>query len=551
MNKKIIYIRNFIILLLANFLLTGVWAAYSSAESEATISSTDKLPILCYGLKRNTVTYTDSACTKIAGYISNDDLCKITDFCIEDNSVQVQYSGFFKERVTYVKASGFFYNTSFSTSSVKLGKELTVYRRSTGTDEFGTVYADDECILTGNTNGRTQVLYLASDGYQLGWVDGTYINTPGDGNIPDDGTTDSGISDEIIGSIIPGDDISDNKTEIPVATAKPATTSKPVAANAKKKISTTSRLPISCYTLKGRVTTYTTSACTKTSGYIDSADLCKIKAFYKDYGSVKVQYPVPGGMKTAYAKTSGFFFNTSFSTATGKTGKQLIAYRRSSGASTIGTVYASDVCISTGNSNGRTQLIYPVSGGYKLGWVSGKYSFNNTSGTTTSKPQNNNEEKKVSGRLKEMMDGSIYKGAYKLKTTYRGEYYKEQCKGFAKSIHKKLFGYLIGSTKAKPNNYQISISSKSKTIGSTKSMDTKNIKAIFSKARPGDFIQVRRKHSGSHSMIYLSSNNSSVTVYECNIDGKNGIKKASYTFSGFCKTNAGVSVYTAKNYKLN
>ncbi len=158
----------------------------------------------------------------------------------------------------------------------------------------------------------------------------------------------------------------------------------------------------------------------------------------------------------------------------------------------------------------------------------------------------------ISQRLQAMMDGTAYNGSYKVNTRYKGEYSGEQCKGFAKSIHKKLFGYNIGSTKAKPNNYKINISSsKSKTVGSTKSMSKSNMKTIFNNARPGDFIQVRRSHGGSHSMIYLSSDQNSVTVFECNTDGRNGIRKNTYSYSTFCNKNAGVSVYTAKDYYLH
>lgn len=158
--------------------------------------------------------------------------------------------------------------------------------------------------------------------------------------------------------------------------------------------SSTNKLPISCYTLNGRVTTYTNSACTGTSGYIDSVDLTKITAFYTNYDSVMVQYPTASGTKTAYAKMSSFFANISFSTSTGKTGKNLTAYRRSTGSETIGTVYASDTCIVTGTANGRTQLIYPTSSGYKLGWVNGTYNFNSSSSgsTVTTFSEGNNSQ---------------------------------------------------------------------------------------------------------------------------------------------------------------
>lgn len=154
--------------------------------------------------------------------------------------------------------------------------------------------------------------------------------------------------------------------------------------------SATKKLPISCYTVSGRATTYTNAACTKVSGYIDATDLTKITVFYTNYSSVKVQYPTSRGTKTAYAKASSFFSNISFSTSAGKTGKNLTAYRKSTGSETIGTVYASDECIVTGTADGRTQLIYPVKGGYKLGWVSGTYNFsgNHSVGLTQSQGVN-------------------------------------------------------------------------------------------------------------------------------------------------------------------
>ena len=51
----------------------------------------------------------------------------------------------------------------------------------------------------------------------------------------------------------------------------------------------TNRLPILCYTLNGRVTTYTSYTCKSVSGYIDTTDLVEITAFYTDYASVKVK----------------------------------------------------------------------------------------------------------------------------------------------------------------------------------------------------------------------------------------------------------------------
>lgn len=141
--------------------------------------------------------------------------------------------------------------------------------------------------------------------------------------------------------------------------------------------STTGRVPMWAYMKSGsgRLTTYTTNALKKSTGYIVPGDYCKIHAFYSN-GTVKVTYPVARGSRTAYASMAGFMASTGFTTRTRTLGKKLTAYRRSTGGSTIGTVYASDQVIVVGTANGRTQVQYPCSGGYKLGWVPGTYSAN-------------------------------------------------------------------------------------------------------------------------------------------------------------------------------
>lgn len=148
--------------------------------------------------------------------------------------------------------------------------------------------------------------------------------------------------------------------------------------------STTGRVPMWAYMKNGsgRLTTYTTNALARSTGYIVPGDYCKILAFYSN-GSVRVSYPTARGTKTAYAAMSGFMVSTGFSTSTRTLGKRLTAYRRSTGNSTIGTVYAADKVIVVGNANGRTQVQYPCSGGYKLGWVAGTYSVSTNTVTNT------------------------------------------------------------------------------------------------------------------------------------------------------------------------
>jgi len=85
---------------------------------------------------------------------------------------------------------------------------------------------------------------------------------------------------------------------------------------------------------------------------------------------VKVKYPLDGGgTKTAYARLSDFVANPSSSVAEQTASSNITAYRRSSGNDTIGTVYNKDKMIIVSKENGKHQVIYPVSGGYKMGWV--------------------------------------------------------------------------------------------------------------------------------------------------------------------------------------
>ncbi len=291
-------------------------------------------------------------------------------------------------------------------------------------------------------------------------------------------------------------------------------------------------------------TVYQTATSTKKYGTIYASDLITIKGY--SGARLKVTYPIKGGTKTGYidkSKVTGGSIN--YASDKWTQNKKATAYRRSSGGATIGSLYVGDVVYKIAAKGSYTQVIYPISGGYKMGWIKNSdiSKKNVSSGTASSASKN------VSSKISAMMSGSSYSGAYKLNKKYTGEYASEQCKGFAKSVHKKLFGYNIGSTKAKPNNYQISYSgSNTKVIGSLKTLSASSVKSMFSKARPGDFVQMRRSHGGSHSAIIASVTSSNVTFYEANLDGRNTIVKKTYTWSQLCSSNKSMSVYSAKKY---
>lgn len=290
-------------------------------------------------------------------------------------------------------------------------------------------------------------------------------------------------------------------------------------------------------------TVYQTATSTKKYGTIYASDLITIKGY--SGSRLKVTYPITGGTKTGYIDKSKVTAGSiNYASDKWTQNKKVTAYRRSGGGSTIGSLYVGDVVYKVATSGSYTQVIYPISGGYKMGWIRNsdisKKAATSTATSATSK---------VSSKISAMMSGSSYSGAYKVNKKYTGEYASEQCKGFAKSVHKKLFGYNIGSTKAKPYNYQIGYSSaNTKVVGSLSSLNTSSVKSMFSKAKPGDFVQMRRSHGGSHSAIVVSVTSSNVTFYEANLDNKNTIVKKTYTWSQLCSSNKAMSVYSAKKY---
>lgn len=137
--------------------------------------------------------------------------------------------------------------------------------------------------------------------------------------------------------------------------------------------SISSNKPISCYTLNssGKVYAYTSSSLQKkTGGYIDcSTDECKIQKISGK--AVQVQYPVSSGTRTAWFARSAF---TGYDLANGAAEKweqkgQVTTYKRSDGKETYGYISEGDICYKLSEKGNYKQVIYPVSGGYKIGWI--------------------------------------------------------------------------------------------------------------------------------------------------------------------------------------
>lgn len=135
----------------------------------------NKVPLVTYTryASSNLITYTTSALKTRSGYICANDLCTILKV-YHNGAVQVRYPVSRGTKVAYASMSGFFLNTDFSAATMKLGERKTAYRKSSGNATIGSVYAEDDVVIVGQENGRTELVYPTASGYKLGWVAGTY-----------------------------------------------------------------------------------------------------------------------------------------------------------------------------------------------------------------------------------------------------------------------------------------------------------------------------------------------------------------------------------------
>lgn len=128
------------------------------------------------------------------------------------------------------------------------------------------------------------------------------------------------------------------------------------------------------YTLgSSNVTVYTTASATTVAGSIYPGDRCNVLDASGTYW--KVSYPVSSGLKIAYCSRSAILSNTNYCKKISLDVNTTV-YRKSDMSISFGTAMTTDnIFMLTPISNGKTQIIYNVSGGYKIGWI---YAADNT-----------------------------------------------------------------------------------------------------------------------------------------------------------------------------
>ncbi len=126
------------------------------------------------------------------------------------------------------------------------------------------------------------------------------------------------------------------------------------------------KTPISCVAYK-QMDVYYSSGKVESGHYISAGDACKIDAVYTN-GLCSVTYPTSSGKREAYAKFNDFVPNpVSLSSYTAE--KAYTTYNHSDKKKKSGSLSVNSICTIVGQTGNMYQLIYPISGGYKLGWI--------------------------------------------------------------------------------------------------------------------------------------------------------------------------------------
>ena len=130
--------------------------------------------------------------------------------------------------------------------------------------------------------------------------------------------------------------------------------------------------PITCYpsVTSGKIIVYSDtdlSAYPVNKRYIAYNDECTITAVYTN-GYCRVRYPSGSKTAEALAKNTSFF-NGGITPYAWTATAEIKSYVRSDMGTQYGSVSKNDACTVVSKSGNNVQVIYPISGGYKLGWI--------------------------------------------------------------------------------------------------------------------------------------------------------------------------------------
>ncbi len=178
---------------------------------------------------------------------------------------------------------------------------------------------------------------------------------------------------------------------------------------------------------------------------------------------------------------------------------------------------------------------YPIRNGTKERWVNKNEIFGGSS------------RSEIPANLQNLIN------TYNNKTWRNHTYLSDvrECKEFAAFIFDKLYnvGYIGGgSTSDNPKNYLINLSNPNRVAlrGYKTNLSAQSAQELFQNAQPGDFVQIRRRHGGAHSGIFVNRTGDGIVLFEANADGKNSIRTNQYSYNDLANKNFAMSLYYAK-----
>lgn len=294
------------------------------------------------------------------------------------------------------------------------------------------------------------------------------------------------------------------------------------------------------------------------NAYLDAGDTVQILEVTSSY--VVLNYPTPSGTKTGVVNTSHIFGTSEVKEYISSSKASVSTYSSNSSANRYGSIAVGDEVFRLGSTkNGYILVIYTAQSGsraYKAAFItSGNYDLVKSGSTSNASSGANtgSATTDVFNRIGEIAKGNRTLDSntvMKVGSTFSGTNQGQECKGYARNVFQLLFGVNVGSTQDKPMNYLLNSAKGVSFVGSVTDMSNTNVQNLFANARPGDFVQIRRSHGGSHSAIVVKTTSSSVTFIEANVDGRNTISLNEYSWSDLCGKNAAMALYTACNYAL-
>lgn len=489
MKKKFQKVLCFLLVLTITLQLAGIPdAKAATAFSSSTITA--------YTISTGRVSTYKSVNGAYSGYISgSSDQCKILQ--IYDNGwCKVRYPVARGTKDAYTQTSNFLINTDFSTAVCSLGAKKTVYRRQNLSQKLGTVYSSDAVIVVGQSGGKTQIIYpLDSGGYKCGWVSGEYYSGENKKNIADGYyQIKTSLNTDYVLDVYGAR--TDNGVNLQLYTNKGETNQGFIIK--KESDGYYSIAPIHAQHLRMDVEGGGTALETNV-------------LLWQDNGGDNQRWEIietSDGYYSFKSKCNGLYLDV-----------------RGGQAYDENNIW----CYEGNGSKAQKFVLASVT-------VDGQsYSGGNSNTNTTND---------VERRLNELINQ--YVG-----TTWNGYYYGSQCKGFANLIFNNLFGVYIGAYDESTKSY-IPNPNGAVELGrlSGNRMTVENAKNLLLMGQPGDYIQVRRRgRSYGHTMILVGTSDSGIIVFDCNSDGRNGVKKYDISWQSFYNSNSAMSLYHATNYQ--